>query len=208
VCCAMAWMLVAACKREAPPAQEGAIRDGAPAPSVGVAVSVSADDAEIANGETPQPERAGAPVATPTPVAPEPSRTTPPALRELAQGPLPEVTVDEPDVIVGPLSNRGGILGEFEHTVARMKVGFRACYAREVSEDSPDEAALTLRLAIAPSGSTRTVKSDGASGLDPSTVDCIVRRAQNSTFSPPVGGEAQLVIPLTFTKTRARPGSP
>jgi hypothetical protein len=195
-------LLTGACKRDPPAPAAAPIVDAPIAPPEDLAGAVAS--AQITNDDSPR----GADVRAPQPKqvrAPEPPPPPPPSLRQLGEAPSPDISSDEPDVVIGRVVNRGGILGEFERTVSRLKAGFRACYAREASEDSPDTAALTLRLSIRPSGSTRTVKSEGASGLAASTVDCVVRRAQNSTFAPPVGGEAELIIPLRFAKTTSRP---
>jgi hypothetical protein len=83
---------------------------------------------------------------------------------------------------------------------AVTNVSPRACYARfvAVKDDVPDASSLSLRIVVAPNGSVRSVVADKVSGLAPGTTDCMVRRAQVSTFPPPaIGDPAEVVIPIT-----------
>jgi hypothetical protein len=106
------------------------------------------------------------------------------------------VTIETPRVT-------GGLVTDIGPTVARMRAGFSACYARwlDEEEDPPETSAISLRVVVMPSGSVRSVAAFANSGLAPGAVDCLVHRAEVATFPPPVGGAAEVVLPITL-KTR------
>ena len=81
-----------------------------------------------------------------------------------------------------------------------LRAGFRACYARsiEAAEDTPDASTFSLRLVVMPNGSVRSVTAVGASGLERSAVDCMIRRAQMATFPASRGDRIEVVLPLTL----------
>jgi len=81
-----------------------------------------------------------------------------------------------------------------------MRAGFRACYARsiEAAEEPPDASTFSLRLTVMPNGSVRSVTAQGASGVEPAAVECIVRRAQMTTFPASMGDGVEIVLPLSL----------
>jgi hypothetical protein len=102
----------------------------------------------------------------------------------------------------------GGLLPSIDHAIARLKGGILACYTRSLNEDAPEESSLLLKLVVGTNGSVKTASAAGVSGLDASAVACMVRRAQTSTFPPPVGGPAEVTLPIVAhpPDTAASPG--
>ena len=120
-----------------------------------------------------------------------------PSLSWLVRGSPPLDPTLPGDLAVGRISVSGGLLGDAEHVVLRMRNGFRACLAQGTDPDQA-QGQLTLEVVVAENGSVRTAKATSASGLDPRIAQCVERRAQVATFRPPVGGQARLSIPLSI----------
>ncbi len=92
----------------------------------------------------------------------------------------------------------GGLLGDLEPTIWRMRAGIRACYRRfvESEDDPPDASSMALRFVVMPNGGVQSVHPVGAEGVAPGVVDCIARRIQTTTFPLPTGEPAVVVLPL------------
>jgi hypothetical protein len=110
-----------------------------------------------------------------------------------------------PSVEWGPPRVTGGLLTDIEPALRRMRAGIRACYERflEGQEEGDTTATLSLRIVVLPNGSVRKAGAAEARGLDPSTVDCIVRRAEMTTFPPPISEAAEVTLPIIL---RSRSG--
>jgi len=175
------------------------------APAVAVATpSVALPAPGRPEGEIPiapalaESTRASETGATPE-VLPE-ARPVSSSLALLGQVPAAPSSEQGPTVALGSPQVSGGLLGDVDPAILRMRAAIRACYARfvAVEDDVPDASSLSLRIVVAPNGSVRSVVADKVSGLAPGTTDCIVRRAQVATFPPPAtGGPAEVVIPIT-----------
>ena len=81
-----------------------------------------------------------------------------------------------------------------EHATSRLRAGMRACYLRSVGDEPPDASRLALRIVVSTNGSVTSVRSESATDIDSSAVDCMVRRAQAATFPAPVGEPAEIVL--------------
>jgi hypothetical protein len=121
------------------------------------------------------------------------------ALAALGRGPLPSLD-ERPTVVVGAPRVLGGPLGDVDPAIKRMRAGFRACYAHGAAEaeELPDASAFSLHLFVMPNGSVRSVTAEGASGIAPAAVECIVRRAQMTTFPASMGAPVEIVLPLSL----------
>jgi hypothetical protein len=120
------------------------------------------------------------------------------SLTELGQTtPLPEIE-GEPAIAVFVERVSGGLMPDIEHATSRLRAGMRACYLRSMGEDAPDAARLALRIVVSPNGSVKSVRPEGASDIDASAVDCMIRRAQTATFPPPVGEPAEIALRIAF----------
>ncbi len=83
--------------------------------------------------------------------------------------------------------------------VAAMQAEFRACYNASLAEQRDVAGRVALVISIAADGRVSSVTTDG-SGLPPTTVDCLVRRASVARFEPPKGGGAVIRVPVTFVQ--------
>ncbi len=106
------------------------------------------------------------------------------------KGPTGSAQVGGPNVTGGSVANASAIVGA-------MAAGFRACYNRGLSEDPTMKGSVRITAKIGPNGEVVSATPSG-SGLSPSVIACVVRRVQSATFSPPEGGGATIVIPVTF----------
>jgi hypothetical protein len=81
-----------------------------------------------------------------------------------------------------------------------MRAGIRACYERflEGQDEVDTTATLSLHIVVLPNGSVRKASALEARGLDASTVDCIARRAEMTTFPPPVSEAAEVTLAITL----------
>jgi hypothetical protein len=162
----------------------------------GDALSPTATRHQVFLAPDPPAPKIGASSSAPTSPM---SRSAASALASLERGPLP--SLDEgPTVVVGAPLVLGGPLGDVEPAIKRMRAGFRACYAHGVEEadEIPDAAAFSLHLFVMPSGSVRSVATEGAASINPAVAECIVRRAQMTTFPASMGDEVEIVLPLTL----------
>jgi outer membrane biosynthesis protein TonB len=51
---------------------------------------------------------------------------------------------------------------------------------------------------IGPNGEVLSATPSGGGGLSGTVISCVVARVQSAQFSPPEGGGATVVIPVTF----------
>ncbi|HKQ70708.1 MAG TPA: AgmX/PglI C-terminal domain-containing protein [Polyangiaceae bacterium] len=109
-------------------------------------------------------------------------------------------------VVAGPKGNanvggaevRGGSVSNADRVVAGMRAGFRACYNRGLASNPDLQGSVRVTAKIGPNGEVLSATPSGGSGLGDEVVSCVVRRVQSATFSPPEGGGATVVIPVTF----------
>ena len=179
-----------ACKASAPDAHDG----GAALPSTPAAAS--AVQASPSSETPPAPPVAAQPTATGSPGA-TPAQPLSSSLSELSRAPLPEI---EGEAAIAVFVERvsGGLMPNIEHATSRLRAGMRACYLRSVEDDPPDASRLSLRIVVSTNGSVKSVRSENVSDIGESAVDCMVRRAQNATFPPPVGDPAEIVLSIAF----------
>lgn len=57
---------------------------------------------------------------------------------------------------------------------------------------------LRVRAQIGPEGEVTSAKAERVTGLSPEVVACVEKRVSAGRFSPPEGGSATYVIPVTF----------
>jgi len=99
---------------------------------------------------------------------------------------------------VGSAEIRGGQVSNAEKVVAGMRAGFRACYNRGLASNPDLQGSVKITARIGPNGEVLSATPSGGGGLGDEVVSCVVRRVQAATFSPPEGGGASIVIPVTF----------
>jgi hypothetical protein len=93
---------------------------------------------------------------------------------------------------------RGGSVANARAVVAAMAHDFRVCYNEGLHEDATMKGSVRITAKIGPEGNVVSA-TPGASALGEKVVACVVARVAIARFSPPEGGGATLVVPVTFT---------
>jgi hypothetical protein len=125
---------------------------------------------------------------------------------DAAQTPAPETPSSEPvkvttpsgEVTIGSL--HGGGVANAASVIARMRPGFRRCYARGLAEDPDASGKVQLELRIGPQGEVVTATAKANGNFPASVAACMEARARAARFDPPQGGAAKIVIPFVFTR--------
>jgi len=99
---------------------------------------------------------------------------------------------------VGASEVRGGAVSNADRVVAGMRAGFRACYNRGLASNPDLQGSVRITAKIGPNGEVLSATPNATGSLGEEVVNCVVRRIQSATFSPPEGGGATIVIPVTF----------
>jgi len=60
------------------------------------------------------------------------------------------------------------------------------------------KGSVKITAKIGPNGEVLSASPGGANGLSGEVVSCVVARVQSAQFSPPEGGGATVVIPVSF----------
>jgi hypothetical protein len=84
-----------------------------------------------------------------------------------------------------------------QEVVAAMAHDFRVCYNLGLQEDATMKGSVRITAKIGPEGSVVSA-TPSPSSLGEKVVACVVARVASSRFSPPEGGGATVVIPVTF----------
>lgn len=113
---------------------------------------------------------------------------------------LPEVTVT-----VGGASVSGGQVSNASSVVAGMAAGFRRCYRRGLAEDPTMKGSLKLTLAVGPDGEVLGGSVSPSGTLGNTVSACVQARGSSAHFSPPEGGRAVIVVPVSFSSTAQVP---
>jgi hypothetical protein len=109
----------------------------------------------------------------------------------VVQGPRGNANVNPPELHGGQVSNA-------DRVVAGMRAGFRNCYNKGLASNPDLQGSVRVTAKIGPNGEVLSATPTGGAGLGDEVVSCVVRRVQSATFSPPEGGGATIVIPVTF----------
>jgi len=99
---------------------------------------------------------------------------------------------------VGGAAVSGGNVANASSVVAGMSAGFRRCYNRGLQEDPSMKGSVRVTAKIGPNGEVLSATPSGGGGLSGTVISCVVARVQSAQFSPPEGGGATVVIPVTF----------
>jgi hypothetical protein len=113
-------------------------------------------------------------------------------------GPQAVVAGPKGNANVGGAEVRGGSVSNADRVVAGMRAGFRACYNRGLASNPDLQGSVRITAKIGPNGEVLSATPSGGGGLGDEVVSCVVRRVQSASFSPPEGGGATVVIPVTF----------
>lgn len=98
---------------------------------------------------------------------------------------------------VGGAAVSGGSVANASSVVAGMAAGFRRCYNNGLKEDPNMKGTVRITARIGPNGEVLSASASG-SGLSGSVIGCVQARVASAQFSPPEGGGATIVIPVTF----------
>lgn len=105
--------------------------------------------------------------------------------------PSGSVAVPPPVQIGGEIPGAGGV-------VAGMTAGFRRCYNLGLSREDPTmKGSVRITAKIGPNGEVLSASASGSGNLSPTVIGCMRSRVASAQFSPPPGGGATLVIPIT-----------
>jgi hypothetical protein len=101
---------------------------------------------------------------------------------------------------VGKEAVSGGTVSDASRVVARMRAGFRNCYQKGLAQNPDAQGNIRLTIRVGPGGEVSGVSSAPSGNLPPAVVSCVEGRARAAQFSPPEGGAAVIVVPVTFVK--------
>ncbi|MCH2109639.1 MAG: AgmX/PglI C-terminal domain-containing protein [Polyangiaceae bacterium] len=111
---------------------------------------------------------------------------------KVVQGPKGKASVSS-SVAAGSVSNAASV-------VARMRAGFNRCYNRGLAQNPDIAGKIRLTLKIGPGGEVAGVKGSSSGNIPGSVLGCVKARARSGRFSPPQGGSAVIVVPVSFVK--------
>lgn len=95
-----------------------------------------------------------------------------------------------------------GTVADVTTTVAGMREGFRGCYNAALSRDPSLAVALRLSATIDASGAVSRAWSVTRANVPGEMVTCALEVLRSKRFSPPEGGSATVVIPLTLVQKK------
>lgn len=85
-----------------------------------------------------------------------------------------------------------------QQVVGSMGPGFRRCYNRALQADQSIAGSIRIMARISPDGHVTSATPINVIGLPAAVITCVTEVVQNNVFSPPCGGGATLVIPVSF----------
>jgi hypothetical protein len=104
-------------------------------------------------------------------------------------------------VSIGSASTRGGTIPNADSVIAGMAGDLRRCHATALQADAATHGTLRVTVKVEATGGV-VVIDESHEGLTPELVSCVITRVQSAKFSPPQGGAATVVIPITFEAKR------
>ena len=108
------------------------------------------------------------------------------------KGPTGSVGVGGANVSGGSVANAGSV-------VAGMAAGFRRCYNKGLQENPDMKGTVRITAKIGPNGEVLSASpSPGGGNLSGTVIGCVASRVSSAQFSPPDGGGATVVIPVSF----------
>jgi hypothetical protein len=102
-------------------------------------------------------------------------------------------------VAVGGANVSEGTVANAAAVVASMAAGFRRCFNRGLQDDPKMKGTVRITAKIGKNGEVLSATPSGGETLSPTVVSCVAARVSSATFSPPEGGAATLVIPVSMT---------
>lgn len=131
------------------------------------------------------------PVEPPVPVPSEPHGNT-------AAGAATNTGKATPTEDEGGKAVVGGDGSSVQSVVAAMGADFRRCYNNGLQTNPNMKGSLRITARIGPNGEVVVANPSGGNGLSKEVIDCVVARFKSARFSPPEGGGATIVVPVSF----------
>ncbi len=100
---------------------------------------------------------------------------------------------------VGGASVSGGTVSNAAAVVASMAAGFRRCFNRGLQDDPNMKGTVRVTAKIDKNGDVLGATPSASGTLSENVVNCVVARVSSAKFSPPEGGAAVIVIPVSMT---------
>ncbi len=91
-----------------------------------------------------------------------------------------------------------GVVSDAARVVAGMRGGFHACYRQALLVNPDARGHVQLVMTVAPNGSVSNATASLSGNLPGTVSGCVQRRAYAAQFSPPQGGQARVVVPITM----------
>ena len=101
---------------------------------------------------------------------------------------------------IPPPTTQGGIVSDAPRVVAGMRPGFRNCYNRGLLDHPDAQGSIRLTIRVGPGGEVQGVGAAASGNLPSSIVSCVRNRASAGQFSPPKGGSAVVIAPVSLVK--------
>ncbi len=101
---------------------------------------------------------------------------------------------------VPPPTTQGGIVSDAPRVVAGMRPGFRSCYNKGLLDHPDAQGSIRLTIRVGPGGEVQGVGAAASGNLPRSIVSCVRNRASAGQFSPPKGGSAVVIAPVSLVK--------
>ncbi len=99
---------------------------------------------------------------------------------------------------VGGAAVSGGTVANASAVVAGMAAGFRRCYNRGLQENPDMKGTVRITAKIGPNGEVLGASPSGGGNLSGTVIGCVAGVVSSRSFSPPDGGGATIVIPVSF----------
>ncbi len=101
---------------------------------------------------------------------------------------------------VPPPTTQGGIVSDAPRVVAGMRPGFRSCYNKGLLDHPDAQGSIRLTIRVGPGGEVQGVGAAASGSLPSSIVSCVRSRASAGQFSPPKGGSAVVIAPVSLIR--------
>ncbi len=80
-----------------------------------------------------------------------------------------------------------------------MASAFRRCYNKGLAENPDMVGSVTVTAKIGPNGEVTNTQTAWDGSVSSSVIGCVAGRVAAAKFSPPTGGTATIVIPVTLS---------
>ncbi len=111
--------------------------------------------------------------------------------------------VKGPKPVVGASASvPAGKVNDARSVVSRMRATFRRCYQRGLNQNPGMSGSVRVTARIGPGGEVQSVTAAPSGSISGAVANCIANRVRSAQFSPPEGGAATIVIPVTLVQQK------